>query len=266
MGLARTIKRTAVGIVAVALVGLAGLYLAASHVPSDYHPQELSQAQREMSAKQFVNKAVAEFYNRIQLNEPSTMSFSEKELNEYLASMDEIAALDVNGKKGAIYKVLDEAGLSGPAMSVGNGTLRLMVRLKEQGKVLSIDIKPQFVADGRLKISLVKARLGDLAIPDSMLRKHLEGLRLSMQAKEAAARSQDGVEAASKEHSPRMSADEMASVLGRIVTAIDQEPISTNLPRKVNGRTVRIDGLDMGNNTVTLHIRPLVDQARSESR
>ena len=110
------------------LVGLliAGLvvvvYVLISQVPEHYDPPLLSRTQKKAAAKRFVAKG-AEFHNKAAVEPDLRWLATEDELNQYLASMDEIVAYRVGGKPGDVSKKLARLGLSGPAIELSPGRM-----------------------------------------------------------------------------------------------------------------------------------------------
>lgn len=242
-------------IVLVAALGAAalGIYLFASRIPASYQPAQLSPDQRTTSAKGFTARVLNEFGNKIQVPKSFTWSATQEELNHYLASMDEIAELMPNSRPGLVRRQLDEVGLSGPAVALEKNILTVMIRSTHYEKILSADLAFTFPAEGRLAVQVAGARLGALPVPQSMLQARLADLRTLLAA---------ALPAKAETESPkRISIEHVGRMLSHVILAVGQEPISTELPWRVNGRIIRIDGIDIEHERITLRVTPVSNPA-----
>jgi hypothetical protein len=223
------------------------LYYRASRVPANYAPAVLSEAQREQAAQDFYNRIV-DFGNAAQYERPFTWSLDEQRVNWYLASMDEIAAQTPNGQPGRVNKAIAQAGFDRPAVRMADGVLTLMVRSSEYDKVLSVDLSPASQADGKLAVKLLAVRVGELTVPDSLVRGQLDQLRkLLDQPADRGGKggSSDGV-----------GSDDLGRLLAAILGTIDSEPIEPEITWPVNHKRVRIGQVDIRQGKLTLHVSP----------
>jgi hypothetical protein len=244
----------------VLLAATAGtLYLLASAVPSRYRPTQLSTEQRHNVAFREFAPHTMEFGNNAQLNDPYTWTVTERKLNRYLASIDEIAAIRQGHKPGEIDRKLQEAGVSAPMIAFGNGELTVMVRTTKYNKIVSADISFRFVSvpeidHRRLAIRLEAVRVGRLPIPKSAVRSVLEEFKSRLVAR--AADNDDGEEEVGGLSFEGVSSERAARLLQAVVAAIDEKPIDTEVVWPVNKKYVRIDGIEIKDSRLTLHVTP----------
>lgn len=251
MNLRRTFKRIVWATVLVLIGAAAALYILASHVPSDYRPSQLPQEMRESSAKKFAAKAVEQYWQKAQTPEPFTITFTQDELNAYLASLDEIAAQTPQGRHGGIRSLMESSGLSDPAVALDKGRVTLMILLKEPAKILSLDLTFDFLPDGRMRVGHSQLRLGGLPIPDSLVRQYLADFQQSLTAHHP-----PGAPTRASSGDMELVMD-LPAVLGRVLAAMDGEPLTTDLPQRINGRVVRLIGIDVSGDALTLRIQPV---------
>jgi hypothetical protein len=240
----RWIRRAILLLLVVGAGVAAALYLLASWVPAQYRPANLSWQERSAAAKEFLNKKCIEgFTNKAPVRQPFSISVSQDQVNQYLASMDEIEGVIPDGRPGEARSRLQGAGLADPAVAIGDGVLTLMVRLTEYGKILSADVSFEFQSDGRLRVRLRGVRLGRLAVPESLYRGQIQALR---QAVGQAARAAEG------HGRGHISAEDVSALLATALGAINEEPIPTVL----RGYRQRIAGIDLRDRTLTLRFEP----------
>ena len=179
MKVGRVIKWTALGLVLAILLVAGVLYYLASRVPDLYRPAELASQQRRQIAEQTFPKDVGRFNNIIQSGARGEYTIEQARINEYLASMDEIAAMERNVKQGTVHRAMTKMGLADPAVALHDGLITMMIRSTEHDKVLSVDLKLE-VRQQMLHVDLTDVRLGDLSLPQSLVRDQLEQLRSSL--------------------------------------------------------------------------------------
>jgi len=126
----KVVLRVGLVVVGVLLAIAAVLYWQASRIPDAYHPAELTREQRVQVAKNFSQHVLLDFSNIAQNTVPGEWQITQKQLNQYLASMDEIAASRPGARAGTVHKQMDEAGISAPAAALGDGVLTLMLRVR----------------------------------------------------------------------------------------------------------------------------------------
>ncbi|NLW87098.1 MAG: hypothetical protein GXY38_09520 [Planctomycetes bacterium] len=227
------------------LVMAGAVYLMACKAPSQYRPELLDAPAREAAAKRFAKKTLEEFGNQAQGSESFSISFSQQEINEYFASVDEIAAQAPNGRSGQVRQLLADAGISAPMVVLNDGLMTMMVHLDEHEKILSVDIGMVQEDDGRLRLSLCGARIGDLPVPAGMAQDGLERIRHGLD--------QAG---AMDEPAQRLTIEHVARGLATAVRAIGRDPIDLSLPLRINGRGVRISRIVLAPEQLTLRFVP----------
>jgi len=234
-------KKVARGMVwaLIVLVILAGvLYIQASRVPGNYRPVALSTQDMEAIAGQFAKHTVEGFVNKVKLTKPFEWSITQDRMNEYLASMDEIAFnLPHGAKRGKIDAEMRRLGLAGPAVAFGDGTVTLMVESTTYGKVLSADITIELTDDKKVVSALSAARIGRLSIPSGLLRDKLDALR---------SRLSDGGK------------DDVSKMLAVLLAAIDGEPISPEDTWTIQSVKVGIEDISIAQGELKLKVRPVL--------
>jgi len=195
------------------------VFLLACSVPAEYKPIQLTQKERKLFAKDFVDRHGLAFLNKVQENQAFTHTISQDELNLYLASLDEIAFLkpgrDRKSKTtGGIYEAMDKAGLADPVIRMHDGVFTIMVRTRGSNKVVALDISMKITDDDRLAVALEHARIGLMPMPQALLDKSITSLKRAVakksQASEASARDLDGL-------------------LSTVLASINEDPIGTEL-------------------------------------
>lgn len=247
----KKILRVLLLVVLLLVVAAVALYFQASRMPSDYAPAQLSAREKEQAARQFVNQ-IGEFNNKAQLPQPFEWQITQEQINRYLAAADEIAANRLGGRRGEVREALESVGLNDPAVSLNNGTLTLLVRSSQYDKVVSADIRFQFVAGGRLQIRLVQTWVGQLPVPDTFLRSQLQRLKEKLAREQAQSARQTGP---SSDTQP--SPDEVARLITTVLTSIDEAPIEPVLVGGLNDKKVRIEDIRIDDGKLTLRAMPI---------
>ena len=228
-------------------------YVQGSRIPADYHPAELTAAERLLAAKGFYRKIVNEFGNGAQQNEPYEWSVDQQMLNGWLASMDEIAAQKIGIEPGAVHRSLERLGLSQPAVACHDGVLTLMVRSDRYSKILSVDLRFSFTADSNLRVQLSETRLGRLPLPGFLVRERLDSLAALLREQKP----QGPVHIHGTGDPAGVSPEEVAAVLRTIIAGIDAEPIPTELTWPVNDKRVRIENVRITEGWLRLDVAPI---------
>jgi len=263
MRLIRAIKWMAVGAVTLAAASAGVLYLLASSVPEGYRPAQLSaDQQREVAYNQFTPH-VLKFGNEAQGLQPFTWTATAEQVNSYLASMDEIAAIRPGHQRGQVDKALADAGLAEPAVAFEAGAVTLMVRSTRYNKILSADVGFSFRPDGRLAIALKAVRVGYLPVPKSQVRQLLERLKRSL-AGRLAAPERNGDAAGGGSSFQSLASQRVAELLGEVIAAIDEQPVGTEIVWPVGKKRVRIDAVDIADGALTLHATPMSRSPQGE--
>ncbi|MFW6062123.1 MAG: hypothetical protein ACOC93_04870 [Planctomycetota bacterium] len=235
------------------LLGLGvALYLQAGRAPETYEPPELSEPQRRRASRRFYRQLM-ELNNRAQDVRPFTWTLREKQINEYLASLDEIAADAPGAEPGAVHRALRSVGLDRPAVDLHPGGLTLFVRADQLGgKVVSADLGFALTDAGKLRVSLDKARVGRLPVPLSEVRGRLRRLQAELDRRIDSGETPRQIGPANVK--------QVARALAMVIGAVDAEPIDTTA--EWDGKLIRLVGMDADNQAVTLSFEPIRRAAR----
>ena len=258
----KIIKRTVITVFSSLALTAVTLYLLASWIPSGYKPAQLTEGRKDMVMKDFFIQ-VQEFGNNAQSEETFSISFTEKQINEYMASMDAIATLRPNVKHGAVYRIMDKVGLAEPAVVLLDGVMTIMVRTRRYEKVLSAGLTFDFVEDGRLKIGLSGAYVGRAPVPEAIIRDRLAVLKVLLR------RQMDKVRATTKPIKRAamigFSTRDIARIIRAAITAIDEAPIGIeDLTGKVNKAHIRITDIDIADGRITMHFKRVEKDRKRE--
>lgn len=266
----KIIKWTAITVVALVMLAALGVFLLASWKPSGYEPIRLSDSQKHKMASDFAMLVIDRFRAAAQdaahEKRPFSFSFTQDQLNGYLASIDHIAAMRPPVKHGEVYKVMDQVGLAEPVVHLQEGVLTLMVRTRDYEKVLSAGLTFTFTEDAGLKIDLAGAHIGRAPIPRALIRNRLQPVKAILRKQ-----MEKMQPAGTRPTKPRgvvlvgFSTRDIARVIRGAITAIDEEPIpAEDLVSKV-GAKVRVTGIDIEDGKITLHFVPVVRKEKGES-
>ena len=237
-----------------AILGMLGvLYILAGRAPDSYRPMRLTAEQKRQAVADF-GVRIQDFGNAAQQNDPYTWSVREDRLNEYLASLDEIAANLRGGRRGRVEAAMAKAGLAEPAVRLRDGLVTLAIRSTRHNRIFSVDLAFTFASDKSLRVRLEGAHIGDLVVPKSFVRGALAELQalLARGGRGEAAPRPDSADARRK----RISPNDLANVLAAVVAAIDGRAIRAELTWPVNKRRVRIDRIDITDGLASLHVQP----------
>jgi len=251
------VKRLAVIVPTAVFVVAAGLYLLASWVPGSYRPARLTEPERRLVASDEFVPHILAFGNRAQENQPYTWSIEQRQLNEYLASVDEIADYlsPGPGRTGRAYEVLEEAHLAEPAAALDDGVLRLMVRETRYNKILSVGISFVLDQQGLLRVRLRRLRIGCLRVPESWFQDQLEQFRRRMLREMPQPEAPIGP-AAQGRGFVGVSCDDLGELLAILVRATDRHPLRPILTWPIGDKTVRVERIVIDDGRLTLHLVP----------
>lgn len=227
------------------LAGTGWVYLRASRLPAEYRPARLAPADRQRAAKDFYGR-LADFNNYAQDRDLFAWSIDQKRINEYLASLDEIASTYPGRKPGTVRQTMRKIGLARPAVRLGEGTITLMAMATEYRKVLSIRLGVDLTDAGRLRVRLRGARVGTLPIPRSVAKGQLHRLRGLLRRGSGSTPEATGLAAES---------GQLLDLLAGLVHAIDGQPVST--VGEWDDKPLRLEQLDIASGRLTLRFRPL---------
>ncbi|MCE5326897.1 MAG: hypothetical protein LLG01_10840 [Planctomycetaceae bacterium] len=259
---------TPLALLALAVVLVGGAYLLASMVPHDYQPERLSEYDKHQVTMAFYNNVIETFANKSRSREAFSVTYTEKEVNQYLASMDAIVGArpnkaDVKTQYGSVYALLGRAGLADPAVHFTPGVLTVMIRSQQFDKMLSAGLKFNFDEKRQLHVGMSGAYVGRLRVPDWIVRDSLMALKPLLQ------KELDKIESTASQ--PRknrgvgmigFSTAEIGTAIAAAITAIDEKPItSAGLTSK--GSRIRITAIDLKEGEITLHFSPV---SREESQ
>ena len=253
-------------ITVVLLIGLAGavlvagvLYLQISSEPRQYRPAVLDRQEADRAVRDFVGQC-QDFYNKAQRLQPYTWTITEERLGAYLASMDEIASsMPGRIEPGRVSKILAEAGLSEPAVSLKDGKITLMARLTDYDKVLSMGLALAVPSAGMVRVDLAEAKLGRLPLPRAAVSRVLgrlkERLRRDKAGSDPTPTGRSSVEG--------LFGGDVAAVLVAMLGAVDEKPISARL--LIDRKRVQIVGLDITDEAIRLHVEPIGARAAPDA-
>ena len=256
----RLVVYLSVALVGVGLLTVGVLYCLASIAPAEYRPANLTAAERKLAVNEFGRHFLEEFNNVVQKTSPGEWTITQKQLNWYLGSMDEIAASRPGRHSSDVTKQLDAAGLAGPAAKLDDGVLTLMIRAKEYNKVISADIAFLSTEDGKLQVKLVAARLGNLAVPKSFVGDRLSDLKASL-VKNEKRRQERRRKPVSGDDRRRetfgLSFEDVQKILTGLLSAIDEPPTRPEYVWPLNHKRFRIHRVEITKGRAVLHITPL---------
>lgn len=246
MNVKKTMAWTGVVLLFTLMLATAIVFLIASAPPAEYQPYQLTQKERKQAAMHFVDNHGAVFFNKVHENLPFTHVITESDLNMYLASLDEIAFLKPvrRGRQdegGRVLEAMDKAGLSDPAVRMGDGVLTFMVQTRKARKVVSFDLAFEFDDNDRLRVNLREVRVGRMPVPRAVLSQTIDAL------KEAIRRG-----APKREIGP----EDFDEMLAGLVLAIGEEPVSTKI-RFSRKRIRKIRGIEVKEGQLQIDIVPV---------
>jgi hypothetical protein len=175
MRVVRLVKWSVLLLILALLITVGVLYYLISRVPEDYRPAELTYQQRRTVAEATFWEDVSRLNDIVHDGQRDQFRLSQRRLNEYLASMDEIAVLQQGTDPGEVHGKMEQLGLAGPAVSLQEGRLVFMILSTEYGKVVSVDLLPE-VRDGQFSVRLLDVRIGNLSLPAGPVRSQLDRL------------------------------------------------------------------------------------------
>ena len=243
----KIIKWTVLSVVAAAVLAACVLYFQASRVPAAYMPSRLTAQQKESAAGNF-NRRLQDFSNSAQGLEPFTWSITQDEVNASLSSMDEIVNA-LPGNHRSVIGEMEKIGVVEPAVAFGDGVMTLMIRSSKYDKVFAADVSYASDGEGRLLPSLIAARVGDLPVPDSILRGQLARLEAAVPKKTARSKS-----AARGATGSVVGEEDLSAMMGAVLAAlVRQVPIDAELTVPINKKKVRIERIEITPGLLTLH-------------
>lgn len=263
MRVGKVVVRVILVVVLVLLVVAGVLYWQASRIPDAYDPADgLTAEQRLQVAKNF-GQHLSDFNNIAQRTTPGEWQITQKQLNQYLASMDEIAWYSGSSKRGDVQRQMDKAGISGPAAALGDGVLTLMFRSRKYNKIVSADVTFSYTDDRKLQVRLAQTRVGTLPIPAGLVRDRLGGLKKALSRRPSKTPDRRADPAPDRE-TKGASAEDVGRLLAGLIGAIDEAPIKPEFVMRLNRKRVRIDAIRIEPGVATLEITPLRKDKRKK--
>jgi hypothetical protein len=249
MRLGRKGRIVLLSVAAVAAAGALTAYILASSVPSYYRPARLTVAGKDAAMREF-RRRLMDFNNDGQKNEPFNWTVTQEQLNRYLDSMDEIA-IQGGAKPGSGHRAMESVGLAEPAVVLDGGHVRLIAKSLQYQKVVSMDLSLAIGPDSRLRVSLAGARIGQLPMPKSLVRSLVDRLRAKFVQRPGGEMTAPAISG--------LDSSQVALVLQRVISAIDGEPIATEMTWRITTRKrVRVTRIDIDAGRLTLHMVPVL--------
>lgn len=247
-----TVLVVVAGCILLLVVVPAVLVMLAMLTPPEYHPAGLDYDERSVAAKQFYRQMM-DFDDLAQSNIPFEFTFTAEQINRYLASVDEIAALLPEGQAGRVQEMMRVAGVSSPAVAIRNGRITLMIRAGRFGNIVSADLRPVIDGEERLIVPLRAVCVGWLPIPQWLIRSRLMETRDRLLNLRAAQRAEGDLPGGLVEADLAEAASNYA--LRMVVGALDGQPI---VPEgKYRGRRLRLTGIDPFAGRITVRVVPV---------
>ena len=246
MRIKQLIRRLAVLLATAAIAGGA-LYLLAIRIPCYYKPLRLSAAEQEDGMRHFVNH-ISRFCSRAGAGKAFTWALTADQANEYLASMDAIAALP--GRPLHPSARLAEAGFEDPALAMRDGVLTIAMRSRRHNKILSLDLRFESNDAGELTARIAAARIGSLPVPRGLLDEHIRQARHELHRRLAAA------SARPDDRVGPIRLDELTAVLRRLMEMTDGKYVRPVVVSPIGRHRVVIQDIEISDGRLTLRCRP----------
>lgn len=186
----KSLLRILFAVVVLGAVGVGILYHLSTRAPEGYHPEELTEEQRNVAANELETQKLPRLANLAQdahrkamlernaarqgqpttapAVEPLQITFTQDELNAFL------------GKWSDQYKSRYESYFSQPYIRLADGKLILMAKAQEYDKVLSLHFAPRIDEQGMLRCEMTSVRIGSLPLPDKLFVKQRQRLEAAL--------------------------------------------------------------------------------------
>jgi RNase P/RNase MRP subunit p29 len=225
-------------------------FLLASSRPDEWEPYQLRNEDQRVIANRFATRMINELVNGLRDIKPFSFTIHEEEMNEYLASLDEIAFLtysqdEVARKSSELVAAMDKVGIADPVVDMRPDTLTLMVRTKKGNKIISLDLVFEFTDDEQMYVKLDGVRLGLLPLPQGFVSGSLEKVQ--------------GAIGGGGGELNESSVKDMDRIVGGLISGIGGEPLPTRLPI-VESRPKRIRDIEIDEQKLTIHFVPAVEE------
>lgn len=249
--MSKPVKWTILIVIFGGMLALALVFLAASSVPDAYEPYRMTQEDREHAAMHFANVHGIEFFNKAGDVKPFTHEITADDFNKYLAALDQIAFLrpppaGKNQRIGTVWKAMESAGIADPMVVIDNGILTVMVRTLGSNKVVSMDLRLEMVAPGKMKVALEGIRVGLMPVPQTAVGGGIEQLKATLAERQK-------LEVASHK--------DLDAMLAAIIAAIGEEPVETTL-KLPRDRYRRISRLELEDGALRVFVEPVDEQGQ----
>ena len=222
--------------------------------PATYQPVEMTEAQRQQAADRFWRRLM-EIDNLSGKRQDFDWTVSQQQANETLASLPEIAEKCRAGDGARVRAALEASGLGGFAVCMRSGKVTLMVRSRDAGGVVSLDVSPRVIVEGdELKAGVDALRVGRAPLPRVLLGDavaRIEGL--ARRAEQAPA----------QRSLPGFSPRDMIRATAAIASAIDGEsgePVHTEFQTPANRQRLRVTAINVEDGRLTLRFAAVAAQ------
>jgi hypothetical protein len=243
----KTLKKVLLIALFALLLFVAVAFLLASMRPAEYSPYQLENADQKRVAEIFGGNLLR-LLSEFEKIEAISHSITEDQLNQYLASLDEIAFLrhgsrDVAKKSSQVVQAMEKAGVRGPMVKFRDGgTITIMVQSDDTRKIVSLDLALSVNDERQLLVKLTGARIGLMPIPVSLLGGTIKALKSAL-----------GKPNASTTLKQKM---DVSNVMAMLICAIGAEPMDTVV--KIDRKKPKALGrLEIRDSTLNLHFVPV---------
>lgn len=196
MSVAKRLSRIVVLVLTLGGVSLGVLYYLSTRDPNGYVPRLLSAAEREAAAKRLELEKLPRLLNlanQAQANAASAHRAQARGEDAPAASTRPIPPVSVTFTQDEInatlwkqverYKSTYERYLSEPYVLLEEGTIVLMGKVPEFGRVASAYFEPRLDENGMLRCDLTSLRLGSLPLPEGLLNKKREKVEQALRSR-----------------------------------------------------------------------------------
>lgn len=247
----KIVQYAVVGFLLLIALPLVVMYVAATMTPSDYQPlrERMSEADRKEVANRCISDYMTNFQSMTEDVKPFTWSLTEKELNLYVSSIDEIVWTGEAGVGGKARSQMENLGLTGWCVALTDEGIKVMVKSTRYDKVLSATLAFQSAPGNQMRVGIERVRMGKLALPKSVIVSALTKL------KEQLGKSRREGSAGKKHGGAKLTANLGAMLENVLQMAIDNKPQEAILTGFV--KPTRIEKVETAGGTLTFHFRPV---------
>ncbi len=246
----RLIKHAAIVAVAAIIVAAVAAYRLAGSTPARYCPAALDYEQRQLAARQFY-RHMMNIDDAAQMNQTFSVHLTERDLNRYLASADEIAALLPEGEPGKVQEMMHSAEFSGPAVAIEDGSIVFMARAGPGSRVVSIELEAWLDKRGLLHMDIGGMWIGRLPVPRAFAATALAQVRSRLLEKLTAQKRERDVPGAAEFGMASRAAEYAA---GAVLAALDGQVVTP--VARWRRRLVRLVGIEARKGELILYVAP----------